>query len=77
LWNAFHTQLEPKLGEQTMISIADSFRQEGIEQNKLDMAKRLLQEKVDFAFIARITDLPVDKIKQVQQQSSRSCADVN
>jgi predicted transposase/invertase (TIGR01784 family) len=80
-----------------MISIADSFRQEGwqkgrqegrqegwqegigqgVEKNQLDTAKRLLQENGDLAFIARITGLSIDKIKQLQEESSDSFIDID
>jgi predicted transposase/invertase (TIGR01784 family) len=75
IWNGLHTHLNPTLGEHPMISIADSYRQEGIEQGMEkgmekgieSVAKRLLQEKVEIAFIAKITRLSIDRIQTLQK----------
>ena len=75
LMNEFHTKLQPILGEDFMITIADSFRQEGRQEGmqqgmqqgmhlaKLEDARKMLSEQLDEALIARITDLSLEDIR--------------
>lgn len=71
LLNEFHTTLQPILEEDFMTSIADSFRQEGMQQGrqegrhlaKLEDARKMLIEKLDVALIARITELGLEEIR--------------
>jgi predicted transposase/invertase (TIGR01784 family) len=40
-------------------------RDEGKLEGKLETAKKMLKEGVDTAFISKITDLPLEKIKEL------------
>ena len=40
--------------------------QKGIEQGKIDVARKMLSEGMDIATAAKLTDLPVDKVKQIK-----------
>lgn len=61
------TKLAPEVGEKIM-TIAEQFKAEGIEKNKLEIAERLLQENQSVDFIAKITKLSLAKIKELQRR---------
>jgi len=42
--------------------------EKGIEKGKIETAIKMLKEGVDIAFISRITDLPVEKINDLQKE---------
>jgi recombination-promoting nuclease RpnB len=62
------TRLTPEIGE-TIMSIAEQMRAEGIQKAKYDIAKRLLAKKEDPSTIAEITELTLDQIKEIEEQS--------
>ena len=65
--NEFHAKLQPILGEDFMITIADSFRQEGRQEGihlaKLEDARKMLAKGLDESFIIDITDLSLEDIR--------------
>jgi predicted transposase/invertase (TIGR01784 family) len=42
--------------------------EQGITREKMEVAKRLLEEAVDFAFVAKITKLPLPVIHSLRVQ---------
>ncbi len=42
--------------------------EKGIEKGKIETAIKMLKEGVDVAFISRITDLPIEKINDLQKE---------
>lgn len=70
------TNLAPEVGEKIM-TIAEQFKaegmqqgmQQGIEQEKIIIAERLLSEGAGISFVAKITELPLDKIKELKDKS--------
>jgi len=67
-------EISTEIGEKVM-TIAEQYRaegrqegrQEGIEKANLDMAKRLLAEKMDPVIIAKVTQLSLNQIKQLEE----------
>jgi predicted transposase YdaD len=51
--------ISPEIGSEVM-TLAEQLRQEGKLENQLEIAKRLLAEKVEFAFISKITGLSLE-----------------
>ena len=41
-------------------------KEEGIEQNNLEIAKKMLQEKIDIILISKITGLTEKELKQME-----------
>jgi len=62
------TNLTPEVGEKIM-TIAEQFKAEGVQQEKIIIAKRLLAEGAEISFISKITELPLDKIKELKDKS--------
>ena len=70
LLQEFQTELQPILGEEFMTTIADSFRQEGMEKgrqegmylNKLATAREMLVEGLSDEVIAKVTKLSLSEI---------------
>ena len=62
LLREFQVLLQPVLGENFMISIADDLRQEGMHLAKLEAAREMLLEGIDLDKVARITKLSLDEI---------------
>ncbi len=60
------TELSPEVGEKIM-TVAEQFRAEGVEQNRLEIAKRLLAKNAELSFIEEVTGLPLIKIKELQK----------
>ena len=52
----------------TIAEILDKERIEGRVEGKIETAKKMLKEKVDIAFISKITDLSIEKINELQQE---------
>ena len=42
--------------------------QEGIQKGKFEVAKQLLIEGVDITFVAKITDIPQEKLKVLNEE---------
>ena len=63
------SKLTSKTGDGVM-SVADMLREEGREEGReevrLAMAKRLLSEGVEPAFVAKVAQLPLEKILALQ-----------
>ena len=62
-------KVSPKMGDKIM-SLAEILIEEGIENNKLETARDMLIEGCDPVFVAKITKLPLDKIKALQKSLS-------
>jgi predicted transposase/invertase (TIGR01784 family) len=68
------TQISHEVGEKIM-SLAEQLKEEGLIEGMLkgelkkekEIAKRLLEEGSDPAFVAKITGLSLDKIKELQK----------
>lgn len=72
------TQVSPEVGEKVM-SLGEQLyaegiqkgiqkgMQKGVQQRNIEIAERLLKEGVEPAFIAKITELPLFKIKELQE----------
>lgn len=45
---------------------------EGIKEEKINMTKKLLSEKMDFSFIAKVTGLPITEIEKIASLLSKS-----
>jgi predicted transposase/invertase (TIGR01784 family) len=60
-------QISPEVGEKIM-SLAEQLKAEGRVEGTLEIAERLLAEKVELAFIAKITGLSLAKIKELQKK---------
>lgn len=43
--------------------------EEGIAKGKLEIAKKLLLETSDLAFISRTTDLPLEEVKKIKKEN--------
>ena len=67
--NNFFEYVIPKMGDKIM-SLAEILIEEGIENNKLETARDMLIEGCDPVFVAKITKLPLDKIKALQKSLS-------
>jgi len=52
----------PRPMEENVMTIAEQLRQEGHQKGIEEMAKRLLCESVDPAFVSRVTGLPMETI---------------
>jgi len=71
LLNAFHTTLQPILGEDFMTTIADSFRQEGVEEGMQQgrqesmhfVAYNMLEKGFDEKLVADITKLSLEEVR--------------
>lgn len=69
------TKLTPEVGEKIM-TVAEQLKAEGIqqgvkqgsEQAKNEIAERLLSEKAEVAFIAKITGLSLVKIEELKKK---------
>lgn len=46
--------------------------QEGIKEEKINMTKKLLSEKMDFSFIAKVTGLSITEIEKIASLLSKS-----
>ena len=69
LFNLINTAISHEAGE-VIMSLAEKLRLEGKLEGKLeekiDMANKMLAEGIDPVFVAKITGLPVEKIKKLQ-----------
>ena len=59
-------EISTEIGEKVM-TLAERIRTEGRQQGMEDIAKRLLAEKLDIAFIAKVTHLSIAQIKQLAE----------
>lgn len=50
------------------MSLAEQLREEG----KIEVVERLLMEKVELAFIAKVTELSLAKIKEIRENTKHS-----
>ena len=77
-WSIIHQEFHPDI-EGKVMTIAQRLRASGIEEGiekgiekgkleaKLEVAQRMLVEGTDIAFIAKLTGLPIQKIKELQK----------
>ena len=65
LWLKLQEALQPILGENYIMSIADSLRQEGAQQ----VAKNFLASGLDIDFVAKNTGLDIELLKKLQEES--------
>ncbi len=72
LWQEFQARLQPVLGENFMISIADELSQEGMQQGMqigaMQVAKKLLANGFGVAVVAENTGLSIDTLKKLQEE---------
>jgi len=61
------TKLAPEVGEKIM-TIAEQFKAEGIQQGIELVAKRLLSEGAEIDYVAKITNLSLAKIKELKEK---------
>ena len=69
--NIMHDKLLPSVEEEIMTlaeRIEEKGRLDGRLDEKMQIAKKLLQEKTDPAFVAKITELSLEKIKELQKK---------
>ena len=50
------------------MTFAEQMEARGIEQGKQDIALRMLNEGVELAFIAKVTDLSLADLKRLQEK---------
>jgi predicted transposase/invertase (TIGR01784 family) len=60
-----------KTGEEIMPTIAEKWVQEGIQKNKLEVAKKMLQKGLSNADIRDITGLSIKKIEEIRNSLKR------
>lgn len=68
-WDQFKARLQPVLGENFMISIADEIRQEGMQQNTQQIAKNFLENGVDVEVVAKSTGLDIELLKKLRGET--------
>ena len=64
-----HDKLLPSVEEEIM-TLAERIEEKGRLAEKMQIAKKLLQEQTDPAFVAKITELSLEKIKELQKISN-------
>lgn len=65
------TQLSPEVGEKVMTiaeQLVEQGLEKGMEKEKQIIAERLLSEGIELDFIAKITKLPLEKIKDLKNK---------
>lgn len=67
--NIMHDKLLPSVEEEIM-TLAERIEEKGRLAEKMQIAKKLLQEQTDPAFVAKITELSLEKIKELQKKSN-------
>ncbi len=55
-------------GEKLMRTIADSYIEKGLTTKAMEIAKRMLEEKIDVKFISSVTGLASDEILKLQSK---------
>ncbi len=77
-WDEFKARLQPVLGENFMMSIADEIRQEGMQQGMQKgmqqgmqqgmqrAARNFLASGLDVGFVAKNTGLDIEFLKKLQ-----------
>jgi len=60
------TQISHEVGEKIM-SLAEQLKEEGRIEKERELAKRMLDEGAEPAFVAKVTGLSLDKIKMMQK----------
>jgi len=55
-------------GEEVMKTIADSYREEGIEKGIIKTAIKMLEQKADIEFVAKVTGLSHDHLLKLRNQ---------
>ncbi len=55
-----------------MASVAQELFNDGIAKGKAEVALKMLEEKVDIAFIAKITGYSVSRIKELEKAISKA-----
>ncbi len=72
LTNIIHDKLSPNV-EKELMSLAEILREEGELQGKLkksiEIAKKMLSDGVEPVFIAKYTELSIDKIKEIKKDN--------
>jgi predicted transposase YdaD len=75
LFAVMHEKLSPD-EERNMASFAAQLHErgklEGQLEGKLKTAERMLEEDINPAFIAKVTELPLDKIKALQKDVQKT-----
>lgn len=73
LVDIIHDHLSPTV-EKNIMTLADRLREEGrlekeleFSQQMLEIAQRMLDEGSDIAFVVKVTQLPIDKIKALKK----------
>ena len=51
--------------------LKNSFIEQGIEQNKISTAKKMLEKNIDIDSIKEITGLSLDEIKELKKRSNK------
>ncbi|MFY7790431.1 MAG: Rpn family recombination-promoting nuclease/putative transposase [Polynucleobacter sp.] len=67
-FNLIDTQVSPEVGE-TIMSLAVQLREEGRLEGQYLVAKRLLEEGADTAFVVKVTGLTLEQLTQLQTHS--------
>ena len=52
-----------------IMTFAEKLEERGIEQGKQDIALKMLNERVDLAFISKVTDLSLADLKRLQEKN--------
>lgn len=68
LMDIMHSQLSPNV-ENEIMSLAEKLKDEGRNEGKIEIAKRMLDAGSDVAFVSKVTKLSPDKIKALQKNS--------
>ncbi len=67
-----NTQISSEVGEKVM-TLAEQLIDEGMtkgrQEGKLEVAERLLSEGIELTFVAKMTGLPLERLKSLQEES--------
>lgn len=66
-FDLINTRISPEVGEKVM-SLAEQLKAEGKAEGKLEIVECLLAEKVELAFIQKVTGVSLEKLKEIQQK---------
>ena len=62
-----------KMVQDNLIELAEKRGQEeGIENNKLEMIKNMLEEDTDFEYISKISGKTIEEIKEIEKNMKES-----
>jgi predicted transposase YdaD len=69
LWDELQETFQPILGDNYMMSIADSLREEGMQQGMQQAAKNFLASGVDINLVAQNTGLDITLLQKLKEET--------